>query len=104
MEGFMSKLRILRLRDIGSDYWALRFGGERDDFMDMVRDLKAHYVRWNPDAFGKERGGWIVSDGILRTYRDRFENYQQCIEREQRRQALADRTNFYTRDVNEVPF
>jgi hypothetical protein len=113
----MSLLRIHRLRAAPEGYyWIVRFGGDDAEFWDMVRSLKAHYARWDRHAFGKKRGGWIVGHDTLLLFRDRFENYQQCIdreklrqEREARRQRLADREQRaldlgIVPDINACPF
>lgn len=111
----MGKLRILRLRYVGSGCWAVRFGGERDDFTAMVDDLKWAGCRWNPEALGG-RGAWMMGYGALLIFKDRFENLEQCLEREQLRQKLEQQRQALAtieqrqhelgieRDINEVPF
>jgi hypothetical protein len=112
----MGKLHITRLRDAGSDGWHMRFAGEHDDFVALIDDLKWEGARWNPDAMGVGRGAWTVEHSTLLLFKDRFDNLDQCLEREQlrqkleqQRQALATaeqkrREQGIERDINEVPF
>lgn len=106
----MSKLQIQRLRDAGPDGWHMRFSGERDDFMELVSDLKYEGCRWDREALGG-RGAWVIEHSTLLLFNDRFTNLQQCLEREQRRRELAspehqtaNKARIAQEDVEDVPF
>lgn len=112
----MGKLHITRLRDAGPDGWHVRFSGEKEDFVALIDELKWEGARWNPDAMGAGRGAWTVDDATLRSLSSRFDNLEQCFEREQLRQKLEQqrqalaiaeqrrREQGIERDINEVPF
>jgi hypothetical protein len=112
----MGKLHITRLRDAGPDGWHVRFAGETEDFRALVEDLKWEGARWNPDAMGAGRGAWTVEHSTLLMLKERFDNLEQCLEREQlrqkvelQRQALATaeqqrRELGIERSIDECPF
>jgi len=102
----MSKLIIQRLRDAGSEGWHMRFGGDPEDFREMVSDLKWEGCRWDPAAF-EGRGAWSIPHSTLLMFSDRFTNVQASIEREQRRRTYTggkSAEQAKERSIDDVPF
>jgi hypothetical protein len=75
-------LHVTYLSYEGDGEWALRFNGASTRFWEMVQRLRADAACWKQELFAG-RGGWLLSEEQLLTYRDCFTNLDEYISRMQ---------------------